>query len=212
MNKKALILDLDGTLYFQFGVQCIMGCWMLLYHLFFFWKFKDFLAIMYYRKLREKDIKDVVDNQYILVAEKFKTNSKHIEEIVQTWLFNKPLKVLSIFKDKKLSKIIAKCKENGLKIIIYSDYPTKEKLSALNILYDETYDSTCPEIRTLKPDSKGLQYILKSNSLNKDDVLYVGDRDSKDGECARRCNVDYIILPKFSRQKKYIEILQKVGI
>lgn len=33
MQKKALILDLDGTLYFQFGVRIIMGLWMLLYYI-----------------------------------------------------------------------------------------------------------------------------------------------------------------------------------
>ena len=212
MKKKALIVDLDGTLYFQYGVQCIMGCRMLFYYLFHFWKFKELLAIMYYRKQREKNLKEIVDNQYILVAQKYGINPKRVEEIVQIWLFHKPLTLLKIFKDKKLVKIIDKCKNTGINIIIYSDYPTKEKLMALNIKYCKSYDSTHPEIRTLKPDVKGLQYILKSNILNKKDVLLIGDRDSKDGECARRCNVDYIILSKFFRQKKYLEILQKVGI
>lgn len=212
MNKKALIVDLDGTLYFQCGVQCIMGCRMLLYYLSHFWKFKEFMAIMYYRKQREKNIIGIVDKQYSIVAQKYALNPEHVKKIVWLWLFQKPLAVLKAFKDNKISRIIDECRQKGLKIIIYSDYPTEEKLKVLNVLYDKAYDSTHPEIHTLKPDIKGLQYILESNELEKNEVLYIGDRDSKDGECARRLNVDYIILPKFFRQKKYLEIVKKVGI
>ena len=212
MKKKALIIDLDGTLYFQYGVQFIMGCRMLLYYFFHFWKMKEFMAIMYYRKQREKNIKGIVNKQYILVAQKYGMKPEYVKKIVQIWLFHKPLAIIKIFKDKNLSKIINQCKNNGLSIIIYSDYPTKEKLSALNIQFDKAYDSTYSEIQTLKPDAKGLQYILKSNGLKKEEILFIGDRDSKDGECARRCHVDYIILSKLFRQKNYLEILKKAGI
>lgn len=210
-NKKVIIFDLDGTLYYQYGVQCFMGCQMLLYYFLHFWRWKELMAIMYYRKIREKNIKNIVEDQYNIVAKKYKFEEEQVKMIVDTWLFKKPLNIIKIFKDKKLYKLIYKFKEMGMKIIIYSDYPTKEKLEALNIPYDKTYDSTHSEINTLKPDPKGLQYIIKDNNLNKNEILFIGDRDSKDGQCARNCNIDYVILPKIFRKKKYLEITKKVG-
>ena len=81
LNKKTLILDLDGTLYFQYGVQIFMGCQMLLYYIFHFWKWKELIAILDYRKIREKDIKDIVEKQYLLIAEKYSMSTEHVEKI-----------------------------------------------------------------------------------------------------------------------------------
>ena len=211
-NKKTLILDLDGTLYYQYGVQCIMGCRMLLYYLIHFWKWKEFMVIMEYRKNRENNIEEIIDKQYILVAEKYSMSVKEVEKIIKQWLFQKPLRIVKFFRDRKLCAMIEEYKKRGLNIIIYSDYPTKEKLDVLNFKYDKAYDSTHKKIRVLKPDIIGLKYIIESNNLKEEEILFIGDRDTKDGECARRCNIDYIILPKVFRSKKYLEIKQKVGV
>ena len=206
MKKDTLIFDLDGTLYYQRGVQLVMGCQMLLYYIFHFWKWKELNLILDYRKIREKNEKDVVEKQFKIMAEKYKMSVKQVEELVEKWMIEKPLKALKLFKDRKLSNLIENAKTNGIQVIIYSDYPTEDKLKIMGIKYDKAYDSTHQEIRTLKPDKKGLEYIIKSNGLNNKKILFIGDRDSKDGECARRCNVDYIILPKYFRKRKYDQI------
>ena len=211
-NKKTIIFDLDGTLYYQYGVQCIMGCQMLLYYIIHLWRIKELMAIMYYRKIREKEIKGIVENQYKIVAKKYNMTIEEVKKLVDKWLFKKSLKIIKIFKDKKLCEIIDRYKKEGINIIIYSDYPTQEKIKALNIQYDKEYDSTHPEINELKPNPKGIKYIIKENNLKEDEILLVGDRDSKDGECARNCNIEYVILPKLFRNKKYVEITKKVGI
>ena len=209
-NKKTLIIDLDGTLYYQYGVQCIMGCRMLLYYSFHFWKWKEFMIILDYRRKRESKIKDIVDKQYLIIANKYNENIDKVKDIIGKWMFQKPLKVIRFFKDRKLCEILDKLKSKNINIIVYSDYPTKEKLEALGVYYDKAYDSTHPEIHVLKPDKKGLEYIIENNKLQRDKILFVGDRDSKDGECARQCKVDYIILPKLFRKNKHIEIEQKM--
>lgn len=210
MKTKALILDLDGTLYYQIGVQFTMGIWMILYYTIHFWRFKELLAIMYYRKIREKNIKEIVDIQYEIVAKKYKKPIENIKDIINEWMFIKPLKVIKKFKDKKLAQIVDNYKDK-IKIIIYSDYPTKDKLKAIDIYYDKAYDSTNKLIKVLKPDVKGINYILKDNQLKPEEILFIGDRDSKDGECARRINASYIILPKFRRKRKYKEIITILG-
>lgn len=208
-NKKVLILDLDGTLYHQYGVQLFMGCRLAIYYLFHFWKFKELLMIMDYRKIREKNIKGIVEKQYKIIGQKYHKTPKQVEELIQKWMFEKPLDILPIFKDKKLDEII---NNFAGKVFIYSDYPTKDKLEALHTKYDKAYDSTNSNIMCLKPESKGLEYLINENKLNKKDILFVGDRDSKDGECSRRCQIDYVILPKFGRGKKYKKIKEYLQV
>lgn len=210
MKKKTLILDLDGTLYYQLGVQMIMGIRLLCYYVFHFWKFKELLALKKYRSIREKNQKNIVNKQFKIIAQEYNMSIDRVEAIVKTWMFDKPLSAIKLFKDKKLLKLISEYKQNGGKVFIYSDYPTEQKLQVLEIKYDKSYSSTDEHIQVLKPDSKGLEYIINSNKLKKAEILFIGDRDSKDGACARACNIDYIILPKIGRNKKYKLIKQKI--
>ena len=212
MKKRVLILDLDGTLYYQLGVQFIMGCQLIFYYIFHFWKLKELMIIISYRKIRENNIKGIIDKQYILISKKYNTSVNKVKKIIEKWMFVKPLNILPLFRDKKLLTIVENFKLLGGKIIIYSDYPTKDKLKVLNVNYDKSYDSTHSQIRTLKPDPKGIEYIIKENKLKKNEILYIGDRESKDGECARKCNIDYIILPKYFRNKKYSMINEEIGV
>lgn len=212
IKKKALILDLDGTLYNQQGVQFIMGCFLVIYYFFHPWKKKELKILIKFRKNRERNTKNIVNNQYIVLAKEYKKSVQEIEMIIDKWIMKKPLKVIYYLRDKNLLKLIKYLKRKGIKIIIYSDYPTMNKLKSLKISYDQAYDSTHPEIRVLKPDPKGLQYILKVNKLKNEEVLFVGDRDSKDGECARKCQISYIILPKYFRKKSIIEIKKNIGV
>ena len=209
--KRVFIFDLDGTLYYQLGVQLTMGLWMLSYYLIHFWRFKELLAILKYRKNREEGKDNIVDEQFKIVAQKYNLSTSKMEKIVKKWIMEKPLRVLPLFKDKKLVSLIAKLKEENKTIVIYSDYPTEEKLKVLDVKYDYAYDSSHPKIRVLKPDEKGLKFIISHNKFNKNNIIFIGDRDSKDGECARRCGIDYIILPKFFRDKKIKSIRQSSG-
>lgn len=210
MKKKNLIIDLDGTLYYLFWIKCIMLFIILIYYLFHFWKFKEVLILIYYRKIREKNIKNIVKIQYELVAKKFNVSIDEVKDITEEWLLVRPLKILHVCKDKKLENIIIDFKKNGGKVIIYSDYPTLKKLEVLNIIYDKAYDSTNSKIGVLKPNPKGLNYIIKDNSLRKTETLVIGDRDKKDGACARNCGIDYIIIPQFFRKKKHLLIIKKI--
>ena len=206
--KNTIIVDLDGTLYYQYGVHLVMGCQLLLH----FWKVKDLKIIMEYRKIREKNINNIVDKQYKIVADKYHVEEEYVKKVIDEWLFQRPLKALKKFKDKQLDKIITEFSQKGGKVYIYSDYPTKEKLKQLNTKFDKAYDSTNDNIKTLKPDKKGLEYIIKENNLQKEKILFIGDRDSKDGEISRKCNIDYVILPKLFRKKKISQIKQMIGL
>lgn len=211
MNKKNIILDLDGTLYYLFFVKLIMCFELLMYYLLHFWKFKELAIIYYYRKIREENSENIVKKQYTLVAKKYNIPINRVKNLIEKWILIKPLKVLALCKDRKLDNLIIQFKKNGGKVIIYSDYPTKKKLELLNTLYDIAYDATNPKINVLKPNTKGLMYIIKENKLKREETIFVGDRDSKDGACARKCNVEYVILPNFFRKRKIAKISEIIG-
>jgi len=61
--------------------------------------------------------------------------------------------------------------------------------------------ATDVEVGRLKPDPKGL--IVAASSLNTPvkECLFIGDRDDKDGECARRAGMPYLILNR--RRRNY---------
>ncbi len=211
MKKKVLILDLDGTLYYQIYVKLFMVFNILGYYIFHFWRMKDIFIILSYRKYRENNENTSTKEQYKFIADKYKVASSLVEEVINKWMFKKPLNLINRFKDKKLINIISTFKDKGGKVIIYSDYPTDDKLKAMGISYDKSYSPINNNIKYLKPNPKGLDYIIKENKFKREDILYVGDRDSKDGECARKCSVDYIILPKFNRNKYYMLIKDKIN-
>ena len=52
-------------------------------------------------------------------------------------------------------------------------------------------------IRCMKPDAHGLKKILSLENLKPAEVLYIGDRDDRDGICARLAGVDYLDVKNF---------------
>ena len=135
MKKKVLVLDLDGTLYYQIYVKLFMGLNLLGYYIFHFWKMKDIFIILGYRKYREDNENTSTEEQYKFIASKFKVSFSRVEGVINKWMFQKPLNLVNRFKDKKLINIIHNFKDKGIKIIIYSDYPTDDKLKSMGINY-----------------------------------------------------------------------------
>jgi len=66
----------------------------------------------------------------------------------------------------------------------------------LGLDLDFVFSATDTLINCLKPNPKGLTAILHQLSLSPKDCLFVGDRDEKDGLCARQVGMDFLILPK----------------
>ena len=162
-------------------------------------QFKDLLALRLFRKKREATTEGGAYSFdcaiYCEVAEKLGLSAEYVENLVYRWIYNAPLKYLNCCSDKRLSGIIKKARENGIIIATFSDYPTKDKLIALHMEVDAQFSATDPEINALKPDIKGLHTIIETMGIDAGQCLMVGDRDDKDGECARRAAIDYLILP-----------------
>jgi len=191
MSKRIIITDLDGTLYFQIPVQICMCIELCIYYVIHFNRIMELILLLKYRKQHNQDISlDLLD-----FASENKISVEKMSHLIETWLINRPLKWIRIFKDYKLIKLLNTLKKD-VKIVVYSDYPTEQKLQALNFVSDEEFFYDNKEIIFMKPNSQGLDYIIKKLKVKKEEILVIGDREDKDGLAALKCGVDFIILSK----------------
>lgn len=212
---KAVVFDVDGTLYYQPPLRRKMAVKLCSYYLFHFWKVKDLLIVKEFRKVREHWVTNsgngntlVEEEQYQQVADKLKTNADRVKRVIYNWIYDFPLPYLKQYKDEKLAGIIESLKVQGIITAVYSDYPVEEKLKAMGIHVEYHFSAANEEILCLKPDPKGLKEILKKLELSPDEVLMIGDRYSKDGLCAVGAEVDYVILP--SKPSERDTVLKKL--
>ncbi|MBQ7562619.1 MAG: HAD family hydrolase [Lachnospiraceae bacterium] len=229
---KAVVWDLDGTLYFQKKLRFIMACELLKYYLSHPSRIRELLAIKRFRKIREKweeiapgsetraalgselqaasedgtEEKPVSleDAQYEYTASVLGMKSEDVKRAVEQWMYEKPLQFLRSCRDEKAAELFSGLKQKGIPCYIFSDYPIEDKLKALELFSDGNYAATDPKVSALKPDPKGLLLILSEHSLEPSEVLMIGDRDSRDGEAARRAGCDYVILSR-SKKKRNIQ-------
>lgn len=217
---KLVVLDMDGTLYYQRAMQLFMCMEMGMFairHPFSIWKlgvistFRKIREMQEFEKLNQCHIEsresgaDLLSIQYMAVAKKTGRSQETVKEIIEEWMFLRPLKYLGFTSDKRLCEWIKQWKSEGKKVIIYSDYPLKDKCAMLKISADGMYFSGDVKIGEMKPSVKGLDIICSDFSVEKNEVLIIGDRKSKDGKMAESADVDFVILKKWKlmRNNKY---------
>lgn len=209
---RAAVFDLDGTLYFQKPFRIHMLKYLIAYIIKHPSSIKDIFIIKEYRKVREKWEQyetqgnqadaDLDTKQYTVVAQKKRTTVERVKAAVTFFMLEAPLCILPKYRDEELVKIIDELKKNGTKIIVYSDYPVLDKLKALNIDADMCFTSSDSQIGSMKPDPRGLQYILETLQYDAADLIMIGDRYEKDGLAAKANHVDYLILSA-SKEERY---------
>ncbi len=202
----AYIVDVDGTLYFKRPMQLRMAYQLVLYYAFHFFKAKELLLLSDYRKMRDKDeISDKEGFESIIIeklSQKHGFSVKRTSEIIEKWILKKPIDTLFGCRDKQLIEFLKQQKNMGKKVFIYSDYPAAEKCRALGVEADGIYWPDKERITVLKPSAQGINYIINENRLDKNDVLFIGDRYEKDGKCAENGGVDYFILNGSLKNRK----------
>lgn len=206
-DYRFIISDLDGTLYFQPPLRMGMAIKMMRHCITKPLKISDIFIVYLYRKFLENekfsDCEDSETQKINYLATKFHKDSEMIRQIIDFWMIESPLKLIKKHRDKKLIDILKASKKNGSTIVVYSDYPTEKKLGALGLEPDYAFYSGDEIINCFKPKSDGLKNIITMLGCKASEVLFIGDRDSKDGECARACSIDYMILDRSERGRQY---------
>ena len=208
---RAVIFDLDGTLYYQKPFRIRMLFYLFGHMLRHPSAIGDMLLIKRYREVREKweDYERTMsfpadmpleDRQYEFIAAQKKVTVSRVA--VRFYMHEAPLALLPYYKDAMLSDAIEKLRRKNVSVVIYSDYPVEEKLRALGIEADWHFTSSDKKINCMKPDPKGLQVILATLGLQAEDVIMVGDRYEKDGLAAIGNRMDYLIVSSSKKERE----------
>lgn len=213
---KVYVFDLDGTLYDQPKLRKIMAIRLAKYYLTHPLRLSEVLVLKDFRSIKDKweeldkadyekagaedasmyglDETDIEICRYM--ALKSGRSISYISQIVKRWIYENPLSAVYKSRDAKLIEYIEQLRKAGKYVCVWSDYPTKDKLIAMECQVDAQYSSTDSRIKELKPSSKGLKCIIEDTKADLSDVIMIGDRYKKDGKAAIEAGVDYVILPR----------------
>lgn len=189
---QAIIVDMDGTLYYQKPVRLAMLRKMIIH----FWRLSDFLIIWKYRKLFEQGLNE---------EERMARLPKRAPRVIQEWMLERALPYVQKYRDGELIELLEKVASKSVTVIVYSDYPVQEKLSAMCFSPEQYYSAA--DLGAMKPEASKLIRVLIAQDINPKNCLVIGDRYEKDGKLAENMDADCLILPgeKKMRRKLYLE-------
>jgi len=197
-DYRAVIFDVDGTLYDQRKLRRIMAARLLGHALTRPNRWRELKIVRVFRLVRERGTfpaGELATLQYQVAADRLGIAPAEVRAVVEEWIYRAPLPYLKSCRDEALARLVRQLRARGIVTVAYSDYPVGDKLRAMEIEMDFVFAATDPEINCLKPDPRGLRAILQRLSLSASECLFIGDRDDKDGLCARQAGVGYVILP-----------------
>jgi len=193
VDRKAWLVDLDGTLYapgpvkFMLAAELIVGGWSAAAVL------RRFRAEHeHVRKLGLEG--DPFALQIERTAEALGRSAGDVEEHVRHWMIERPGRWLSAFRRQALLAEIDAFRSAGGRTALVSDYPAKRKLEALgaSALFDTVVASGEPGgPRRLKPHPDGLLRAAAALEVEPSACLVIGDRDDADGEAARAAGMAF---------------------
>ena len=212
----AVLLDVDGTLYRQgeLKIRLLVQFFLsFLHHPFS--SFRDAKILYHFRKDREVLRKisesgvDLEKKQYEVTARRLGISHDLVRTTVKKWIFDLPLPYIKKSKYKGVDEFIRKCKHAGLKVGVYSDYPSRSKVEAMGLTkwIDLYLCSTDPKINAFKPSTRGLELAVKSWGEKAGNVLYIGDRLDVDAESAAKLGMPFVLIGKAGKFSNHTQVL-----
>jgi putative hydrolase of the HAD superfamily len=194
-SHAAWLVDLDGTLYCAQWLKLMIGLELLVRGV------GSIRVLTTFRREHERvrrEVEEPVDNPYQLqlvrAAARLGKETREVEEIVQRWMIRRPAKWLRLFRRRKLLAEIAAFRRQGGRTAVVSDYPARDKLTALDAtqLFDVVLANGEPGgPRRLKPWPDGYLMAAERLGVAPVDCLVLGDRPDADGEAARRAGMTF---------------------
>jgi putative hydrolase of the HAD superfamily len=193
---RLVVFDVDGTLYDQKRLRLFMASSMLIeVARQRQWQFIRIINL--FRKLREQfaeqEIVDFEPRLYALTAQLSRRSEFYVRSLVTEWIDRRPLPFLKSCLVPGVSSLFDQIRKSGRQIGIFSDYPSMEKLAAINLTADIQVCAGDPDVKVLKPNPKGLLRLMEIANVTPDQTVFVGDRLARDAAAARRCGVTPLI-------------------
>jgi HAD superfamily hydrolase (TIGR01509 family) len=201
---KAIVFDVDGTLYRQGPLRRAMAMRLLFAHAFrpaHGWR--TLRALSAYREaqehLRDGSVSaDLAEAQIRRACEQTRIDRDFISQCVARWMEQEPLSLLSGLVWPGLTDFLQACKARGLRLGVLSDYPAEAKLEALGLrdTFDVVLCAQAPDIGVFKPHPRGILVTLERLGATPAETLYVGDRIDSDAAAAAAAGVSCAILTR----------------
>jgi FMN phosphatase YigB (HAD superfamily) len=202
---RAVLFDVDGTLYHQPPLRLLMACELGTVPWFqrLPWQVpRIWMMLSAFRRVREelralgRGDQPLQRLQFDRAAERAAVSVDEMEATVTEWIDYRPLKYLPRVARAGLGDLLESLAASGRLVGAFSDYPVADKLDALGLRRQMTVelDATIPEINAFKPHPRGLALACERWHLSPAEVLYVGDRADVDAESAFRAGMPCVVV------------------
>ncbi len=194
---RVAIFDIDGTLYDQRRLRRRMVR-VLLAHCLINPQDARILRILHvFRRTREELADAECENirilQYERPAQWLGISAEAVRTAVETWMYERPLPYLRPCRYPGVEQLFRALTTSGRTIAILSDHPCEDKLRALELHADVCISAVDDDTGRLKPHPACLWRLLDRVGAESVDCVLIGDRDDRDGECARRVGMTYLL-------------------
>ncbi|MDP9172144.1 MAG: HAD family hydrolase [Acidobacteriota bacterium] len=198
---RAVIMDVDGTLYRQGPVRRYVAIRLLRYSLLHPVKgWKTVRALAAYRRaqehLRAAGDGDGARRQTGQAAHQTGYTTAFIGECVERWMNCVPLDSLKAARPPDLIPFLDWACGEGLRLAVVSDYEVGNKLRVLGIdgYFPVAVCAQDEEVGFFKPNPRALEVALQRLNLTPGEAIYVGDRPEVDGAAAVAAGIPGVII------------------
>ena len=207
---RAVAYDVDGTLYPLWPMRFYMIrelVWRLAHSPIRL--MREIRILQVYRsmldKLRGRKAHDAEagDPQLHATAAKLGMNADDIRDIVHEWVARRPLRFLPRIENIELLATINELAERGIPQGVYSDYPPDDKLAALGLAgrFQAVIWSGQQGVGEFKPSSRGFAEIASRLEVEPSEIVFLGDRESRDGAGAKSIGMQFLHIKDFTPQR-----------
>jgi FMN phosphatase YigB (HAD superfamily) len=195
---RAVLFDLDGTLYHLGRMRALMAVELLSLLARPGSGPRRWRALAAYRKAQEhlRTTANASTTQIELAAARAGITTYELEQIVDEWMFRRPLKYLPWCRASGLAPLLSFIGGEGLEMGVLSDYPAEAKLRALGLTshFSLVLCSSDPDVRAFKPSPRGFLRASERWNIDPRDVLVVGDRPEVDARGASAAGMPCVII------------------
>jgi putative hydrolase of the HAD superfamily len=213
---RAVLFDLDGTLYDQRPMRMLMGLELAGLALTrplqapISWR-----VLSEFRKAQEtlrggETTHGSALRQIEVTASRTGISREQVEALVTEWMMRRPLKYLQRCRAEGLMPLLEFLSTRGIKVGVLSDYPAEEKLEALGIggRFSVVLCSKDPVVGMFKPHPRGFLVASERLQVHPSEILVVGDRPDTDGAGAAAAGMPCVIIgtPRSSASNGFVSL------